>query len=60
MTGRGELAGPAKGRGPLTVGGGGPKGGERRVGRPGWEERRVVAEPNPELGQNSKEFLFKF
>jgi hypothetical protein len=33
---------------------------EGRVGRPGWKERRAVAGPNPESGQNSKEILFEF
>jgi hypothetical protein len=44
----------------VAVGGSGPKGGERRVGRPGWKERRAVAGPNSEPGKNSKQILFEF
>jgi hypothetical protein len=60
MTGRGGLAGPAKGRGPVAGGGNGPMGGQRGVGRPGWKERWAAAGPNLELGQNSKRFFFEF
>jgi hypothetical protein len=52
--GRGELARPGKGRGPVAGGGGITMGGERGVGRPRWKERRAAAGPNPEPGQNSK------
>jgi hypothetical protein len=52
--GWGGLAGPAKGRGPVVGGGGGPMGGERGVSRLGWKERWIAAGPNPESGQNSK------
>jgi hypothetical protein len=55
----GRLAGPAKGRGPVAGGGGGPMGGERGVGRPGWKERRAAAGPNPEPDQNSKRNSFQ-
>jgi hypothetical protein len=58
--GRGRLAGPAKGRGPVAVGGGGPKGGERIMGRPGLKERRDAGGSNPGPGQNSKEIVFEF
>jgi hypothetical protein len=44
----------------VAVGGGDRKGGERRVGQPGWKERRAVAWRNPEPWQNSKEILFKY
>jgi hypothetical protein len=44
----------------VVVGDGGTKGGERRVGRPGWKERQAAAGPNLEPGQNSKEILFEF
>jgi hypothetical protein len=57
--GRGGLAGLAKGRGPVAIGGGGPMGGERGVGRSGWKERRAVAGPNLEPGQNSKRNSFQ-
>jgi hypothetical protein len=40
-------------------GGGGPMGGERRVGRSGWKVRRAAAGPNPEPGQNSKRNSFQ-
>jgi hypothetical protein len=43
----------------VAVGGGGPMGEEREVGRPGWKERRAVARPNPEPGQNSKRNCFR-
>jgi hypothetical protein len=59
-TGRGELAGLAKGRGPEAFWQRWPKRRERRVGQPGWKQRRVAAGPNPESGQNSKEILFEF
>jgi hypothetical protein len=60
MTGRGVLAGPAKGRGPVVVWWWRPKRREGRVGRLGWKEGRAAAGPNPEPGQNSKEILFEF
>jgi hypothetical protein len=43
----------------VAVGGSGPNGGERGVGRPGWKMRWAVAEPNLELGQNSKRISFR-
>jgi hypothetical protein len=52
--GRGGLAGPTKGQGRVVGGGGGPMGGERGLGRPGWKQRRAAAGPNPESGRNSK------
>jgi hypothetical protein len=52
--GQGGLAGPAKGRGLVAGGSSGPMGGERGVGWPGCMERRAVAGPYLELGQNSK------
>jgi hypothetical protein len=59
-TGRGGLAGPAKGRGLVAVWRRWPKRRERRVGRPGWKERRAAAGPNLESGENSKKILFEF
>jgi hypothetical protein len=56
--GWGGLAGPAKGRGLVAGGGGGPMGGERGVGWPGSKERRAAAGLNSELGQNSKRNSF--
>jgi hypothetical protein len=50
--GRGVLAGPAKGRGPVVGGAGGPMGGERGVGWPGWKERPAAAGPDPLSGRN--------
>jgi hypothetical protein len=43
----------------VAVGGSGPNGGERGVGRPGWKMRWAAAEPNLELGQNSKRISFR-
>jgi hypothetical protein len=57
--GRGELARPGKGQGPVAGGGGITMGGERGVGRPRWKERRAAAGPNPEPGQNSKRNSFR-
>jgi hypothetical protein len=58
-SGQGGLAGPAKGRGPVASGGGGPMGGERGVGWPGWKERWAAAASNPKPGQNSKRNSFQ-
>jgi hypothetical protein len=33
---------------------------EGGIGRSGWKERRAMAGPNSEPGQNSKEILFEF
>jgi hypothetical protein len=56
--GRGGLTGPAKGRGLVAGGGGGPMAGERGVGQPGWKERRATAGLNPEPGKISKRNSF--
>jgi hypothetical protein len=40
-------------------GGGGPMGGERGVGWPGWMKSRAAAGLNPEPGQNSKRNSFQ-
>jgi hypothetical protein len=57
--GRGRLAGPAKGRGPVAGGNSDAMRGERGVGRPGCQERQAVARPNPEPVQNSKRNSFR-
>jgi hypothetical protein len=57
-TGWGGLAGPAKGRGLVVVGGSGPIRGKRGVGWPKWKERRAAARLNLEPGQNSKRDSF--
>jgi hypothetical protein len=48
--GWGGLDRPAKGRGLVVGGGGGPMGGKMGVGRPGWKERWAAAGLNPEPG----------
>jgi hypothetical protein len=59
-TGRGRLSGPAKCRGLVAVGGSGPIGGERGVGRPGWKERRALAGRIRSQARIQKEILFEF
>jgi hypothetical protein len=43
----------------VAGGGGGAMGGETVVGQPWWKERRAMARPNPEPGQNSKRNSFR-
>jgi hypothetical protein len=55
----GWLTGPAKGRGPVASGGGGPMGGERGVGWLGWKEGQAAAGLNSDPGQSSKRNSFR-